>query len=202
MVFPWSLSDSKSSQVSRTLLSILAVPNNAAVWILSTRPPASKSSSPLNSPLVSVPNAPITIGIIVTCMFHGFQFPSKVQALILLFIFFQFYSVVSRDSKVHNFSSSLFLLIIIMSGCLAEIRWSVLFRRVRYNPNTVVYWLLYSSHTSHHPSQISCLPWISYATQKLMLDSCKVVEKLSEAFHTFLGHFSKFKTEFYCISFF
>ena len=47
-----------------------------------------------------------------------------------------------------------------------------------------------------------CLPWISYATQKLMLNSCKMVKKQSEAFHTFLCHFSKFKTEFYCISFF
>ena len=34
-----------------------------------------------------------------------------------------------------------------------------------------------------------CLPWISYATQKLMLDSCKMVQKQSEAFHTFLWHF-------------
>ena len=33
------------------------------------------------------------------------------------------------------------------------------------------------------------LPWISYATQKLMLDSCTMVEKQSEAFHTFLWHF-------------
>ena len=33
------------------------------------------------------------------------------------------------------------------------------------------------------------LPWISYATQKLMLDSCKMVEKQSEAFHTFLWYF-------------
>ena len=54
--------------------------------------------------------------------------------------------------------------------------------------NTLVYWLPYSSHTSHHPSQTPCLPWISYATQKLMLDSCKMVEKQSEAFHTFLWH--------------
>ena len=66
----------------------------------------------------------------------------------------------------------------------------------------MVYWLPYSSHTSHHPSQTPCLPWISYATQKLMLDSCKMVKKQSEAFHRFLYHFSKFKTEFYCISFF
>ena len=49
-----------------------------------------------------------------------------------------------------------------------------------------MYRRLYSSHTSHHPSQTPRLPWISYATQKLMLDSCKMLEKLCEAFHTFL----------------
>ena len=65
MVFHLSLSDSKSAQVSRTLLSILAVLNNAVVWMVSTRPPTSKFYSPFNSPLVTVPNAPITIGIIV-----------------------------------------------------------------------------------------------------------------------------------------
>ena len=48
--------------------------------------------------------------------------------------------------------------------------------------------ILFSSHTSHHPPQSPCLPWISYATQKLMLNSCKKVEKQSEAFHTFLWH--------------
>ena len=52
-----------------------------------------------------------------------------------------------------------------------------------------MYWLIYSSHTSHYPSQTPCLPWISYATQKLMLNSYKMVEKQSEAFHTFLWHF-------------
>ena len=62
----------------------------------------------------------------LSCSIVFFQFPSKVAGLILLFIFFQFYSVVSRISKVDNFASSLFfLLIIIMSGLLAEIRWSV-----------------------------------------------------------------------------
>ena len=58
-----------------------------------------------------------------------------------------------------------------------------------FGQSTMVYWLPYSSHTSHHPSQTPCLPWISYATQKLMFDSCKMVEKQSEAFHTFLWHF-------------
>ena len=40
MVFHGRLSDSKSPQVSRTFLSILAVFNNAVVWMVSTRPPA------------------------------------------------------------------------------------------------------------------------------------------------------------------
>ena len=74
MVFHWSLSDSKSPQVSRTRLSILAVLSIAVVWIVSTRPPTSKSSRPFNNPLVTVPNAPSTIGTIVTFMFYSFCF--------------------------------------------------------------------------------------------------------------------------------
>ena len=72
MVFHWGLSDSKSPQVSRTRLRILAVLSNAVVWIVSTRPPTSKSSKPFNNRLVILPNAPITTGKIVTFMFHSF----------------------------------------------------------------------------------------------------------------------------------
>ena len=72
MVFHWSLSDNKSPQVSRTRLKILAVLSNDVVWIVSTRLPTSKSSRPFNNPLVIVPNAPITIGTIVTFMFLSF----------------------------------------------------------------------------------------------------------------------------------
>ena len=55
---------------------------------------------------------------------------SILKVPISLVVFFQFYSVVSRDSKVHNLASSLFLvdyccLVVWQSGCLAEIRWSV-----------------------------------------------------------------------------
>ena len=53
-------------------LSILAILNNVVVWMVSTRPPTSKSSSPFSNPLVTNQNALITIGIIVTCMFHSF----------------------------------------------------------------------------------------------------------------------------------
>ena len=72
MVFHWRLSDSKSPQVSRTLLSILAVFNNAVVWMVSTRLPTFKSSRSFNNPFVTMPKAPITISIIVTFMFHSF----------------------------------------------------------------------------------------------------------------------------------
>ena len=72
MDFHWSLSDSKSPQVPRTLLSILAVLNNVVVSMVSTRPLTFKSSSPLSNPLVTVLNAPITIALIITYVFHSF----------------------------------------------------------------------------------------------------------------------------------
>ena len=121
MVFHWSLSDSKSPQVSRTLLSILAVLNNAVVWMVSTHPPTSKSSSPFSNPLVTIPKAPITIGIISTCMFYSIFFNSRVRSKNLSFfshsfIFIQ-WSAKSTILQVRFF----FLLIIIWSGLLAEI---------------------------------------------------------------------------------
>ena len=127
MVFQWRLSDNNSPQVSRTLLSILAVFNNAVVWMVSTRPPTSKSSRPFNNPLVTVPKAPITIGIIVTFMFHSFL-NSLARSRYLSFFS---HSVVCQDNKVDNFADFLFfsffffLLIIIRYGLRAEIRWSV-----------------------------------------------------------------------------
>ena len=84
MVFHWSLSDCKCPQGSRTILSILAVYNNVVVWMVSTRPSTSKSARPFSNPLVTVPNAPITIGIIFTCMFHSF-FNSLVRLRYLSF---------------------------------------------------------------------------------------------------------------------
>ena len=68
--------------------------------MVSTRPPTSKPSSPFSDPLVTLPNAPITIGIIDTFMFHSFfQLPTMEEVLILLFTFFQFHSVVNQDSR-------------------------------------------------------------------------------------------------------
>ena len=127
MVFHWSLSNSKSPQVTKNLLSILAVINNAVVWMVSTRPPTSNSSSPFSNPFVTVPNAPITIGIIVTCMFHSF-FNSLARSMYLSFFSHSFsfilWSVGTAKSTI--LQVLLFLLIIIIkSGPLAGIRWSV-----------------------------------------------------------------------------
>ena len=95
------------------------------VPMVSTPPLISKSTNPCTNPLVTVPNAPITIGITFTFMFHSFyQFSSKVYVLISL-LFFQSYPVINRNGKVHYSASSQFLFTITRSGRLVEIRWSV-----------------------------------------------------------------------------
>ena len=121
-----SLSDSKSLQVSRSRLRILAVLSNAAIWIVSTRSPSSKSSRPFNYPLVIVPKVPITIGTIVTFMFHSF-FNSLARSRYLSFFayYFRFILWSARTAKSTIFHIFFFLLIIISSGLLAGIRWSV-----------------------------------------------------------------------------
>ena len=88
MVFHRSLSDNKSPQVSRTLLSILADLNNTVVWIVSDRPLIPKS-----------PSLPCCI---------VFPFSSKVLVFIPLFVFLQFYPVFIRNSKVYFSAGSLF----------------------------------------------------------------------------------------------
>ena len=106
MVFHSSLSDSKFPQVSRTFLSILADFNNAVVWMVSTRPLISMFSSPFINPLMTVSRTPITIRINVTYMFNFTLWSAGTAKLTILQILF-------------------FLLIIIRSGRLADIRWSV-----------------------------------------------------------------------------
>ena len=126
MVFYWSLSDSKSSQVSRTLLSILPVFNNAVVWMVSTRSPTSKSSKPFNNPLVRVPKVPITTATIFTLMFLSF-FNSLARSRYLSFFshFFSFIVWSAGTAKSTILQILFFLFIIKRSGLLAEIRWSV-----------------------------------------------------------------------------
>ena len=108
MFFHWSLSDSKSPQVSRTRLRILAVLSNAVVWIVSTRLPTSKSSRLFNNPLVIVPITPITIGIIVTFMFHRF-FNSLARSKYLSFVSFSFRFILSSAGTAKSIILQIFV---------------------------------------------------------------------------------------------
>ena len=62
----------KGNSLINKSASCLKYLNNAVVWMVSTRPLISGSSSSFTYPLVTVPNVPITIGITV------FHFSSKV----------------------------------------------------------------------------------------------------------------------------
>ena len=161
MVFHWRLSDSKSPQVSRTLLGILAVLNNVVVSMVSILPPTSKFLSPFSNPLFSVSKAPITIGIIFTFMSHSF-FNSRARSKYLSFFSHSFsfilWSAETAMSKIlHIFFS--FLLIIIRSGVLAEIRLSVCMSKShrslyvsfsRIGAGLYIYHLLVWSNLSFH----------------------------------------------------
>ena len=129
MVFHLSPSDSKSLQVSRTHLRILTVLSNAVIWIVSIRRPTSKSPRPFNNPLVIGPKAPITIGTIVTFMFHSFfNSLARSRYLSLFSHFFRFIlwsAGIANSTILQVFFFFFFLLIIIRSGLLARIRWSV-----------------------------------------------------------------------------
>ena len=119
MVFHWSLSDSKSPQVYRTRLRILAVLRNAVVWIVSTRPPTSKSTRPFNNPLVIVPNAPITIGTNVTFMFHSlFNSLARSRYLSFFSLSFRFILWSVGTAKSTILQILLFILLIIMRSVL------------------------------------------------------------------------------------
>ena len=86
LAFHWSLSDSKSPQIPRTLLSIMIDLSNTVDWMVSIRSLIFKSSGPCTNPLVTVPNVPITISIIVPFLFDNF-FSVPLQDLDIYFSF-------------------------------------------------------------------------------------------------------------------
>ena len=106
-------------------------------WMVFTRPLISKSSSPFVHPLMTVPCEMITVGKIVAFMFHSFS--SSLRRSRYLFFFFtylQFYSVVSRESKVHNFASFLsFFLFWLLYNLVISLRFGDMF--VCQNPRVI-----------------------------------------------------------------
>ena len=110
MVSHWNLSDSKSPQVSTTLLSILANLDNAVVSMVSDCPLISLSFSPCTIPLVIVPRAPITIDITVNSMFLSF-FHSLARSRYLSFFSLSFSftlwstGAINRKVKIIQFTT-------------------------------------------------------------------------------------------------
>ena len=121
MVFHWRLSDSKSPQFSRTLLNILAVLNNIVVWMVSTHPPTSKSSSPFSNPLVTVQKH-------TNYDWYNYHlhviFNSLARARYLSFFSHSFSFILwsARTAKSTILQVPFVLLIVIRSGLLAGIR--------------------------------------------------------------------------------
>ena len=102
VVFHWSLNDSKSPQVFRTLLSILASLNNTVIWIVAIHPQIFNSSS---FPLGTVPSAPIIIGININLMFHSYLSSlarSKNLSLFLFSLIFILWSVGLAKSTIRQ----------------------------------------------------------------------------------------------------
>ena len=80
--------------------------------------------NPCTGSLVTVPGAPITIGIIVTFMFQSFF--NSLSRYISLFLFTFNFTPWSAQTEKSTIRYVLFLLLIISaSGRLAEITWSV-----------------------------------------------------------------------------
>ena len=126
MVSHWSLSDSNSIQVSRSLFSSLADLNNAIIWMVSTHPLISKSTSSCTNPLVTVTRATITTGIAVTFMFHSFfKILGRSMYLASFSISFNFTLSSAGNAKSKIRQVLFFSLIITWSGRLDKIRRSV-----------------------------------------------------------------------------
>ena len=126
MVFHWYLCDSKSPQVSGTFLSILTVFNYAVVWMVSTRPLPSKSTRPFNNSSVTVPKAPIQlVQSILSCSIVFFNSLARSWYLSFFSDSFSFILWSARTAKSTILKILFVFFIIIRSGLVAEIRWSV-----------------------------------------------------------------------------
>ena len=115
-----------SSSLQDFFLNILVVLNNAVVWMVPTRPSNTKLFSSFNNTILTVTKAPITIGMIVTFMFYSFffQFPCKSRYLSCCSLFSALFCGQPRQENPQCCKFS-FLLIILNSRLLAEIRWSI-----------------------------------------------------------------------------
>ena len=82
--------------------------------MVSTRPLISKSSSPFNNPMVTVARTPITVGIIVTFMFHYF-FHSLARSWYLSFFSLSFnFTLWSAGTAKSTIVKVLFVVVVVV----------------------------------------------------------------------------------------
>ena len=146
MVFHWILSVSKSLQLSRTLLSFLALLNNVVVWMVSTPPPTSKSSSPCSNYLITVQNDQLQLVQLSSACSLAFSFPLNGRGTYHSFHILSVLFCGKPGLKNRQF----YLLIIIRSGLLAEIRWSVNMNINRLSEYIYIYIYIYSEHIARY----------------------------------------------------
>ena len=119
MVFHWILSESKSLQVPRTLLSILAVLNKTVLSMVFGHPQIYNFTRPLSKPSDTVTCTRIIIGIIVTLMFHS-CFSSLARSKYLSFLMPSLiFTMWSARTAKFPVKQVLYSIIIIRSGFLA-----------------------------------------------------------------------------------
>ena len=102
--------------------------NNAIVWVVSTRPLISKSSTLSSNPSVSILSILTTTGITVTFMFHSL-FSSLARSRYLSFFLLSFsftqWLAGTAKSTIRQVLLFFFFFTTTKSGRLAEITWSV-----------------------------------------------------------------------------
>ena len=128
---------SKSLQVSRTLLSILADLNNTVVWMVSTCSFITKSSKIYTNPLVTLSKVKIIIGIDVIFLFYNF-INSWARSWYLSFFSLSFhFTLWSAETTKFTIRQVLFLLLLLLtitrSNRLAEISLSVFISKSQRN---------------------------------------------------------------------
>ena len=126
MASPWSFSNSKSPEVSRTLLSILADLSNAVVWMVSICHLISKSSNPCINPLAYYTKS--TNYNWYNPHFHVSQFFYFLKRSIYLSFFslsFNFTQCSAGKAKSTIGQALFSFLIITRSSRRSEIRWCV-----------------------------------------------------------------------------
>ena len=136
-VFHLSLSDNKSFQVSRTILSILADFDGAEIWMVSTCPLVSKSCSPFTNLLglfrvhqLQLVSPSLLCSIVFLVLYQGLGTYLYFRFL-LIFILCSAEIAKSTIQPVSFFL--LLLLTITRSNHVAEIRWSVCISKSQRN---------------------------------------------------------------------